>query len=273
VRIWPYRNRRLDTGDGAMRTLRWPAWREQLGGIKALALSPDGTHVAVGGSGLTPSAVALIRHATGELVSVTYPQETNGRSFGSVTAIGFHPNGKHIGFGTRMGDLWLWDSTPLPKPDSDGRSAAPPVRVGKFTPRKRAGDAQPFEFNEPRVIDFPIANRMLSLAESGEALTFDITAVLAGVPGAIPKATDRYYLTAENAPKTDEVYKAIRSPDGKWLAIAFHDRQFGVCTADFTKGVRPITSPAAWPSTRNRGGSRSASGFPRRARRGTPPSS
>src|SRR5262245_39823045 len=42
VTAWPHTAAGLDTDPDKMRVLRWPAWREQRGGIKDLAVSPDG---------------------------------------------------------------------------------------------------------------------------------------------------------------------------------------------------------------------------------------
>src|SRR5215207_7211667 len=41
VRVWPHSATGLDTEREHVQTLRWCAWREQRGGIKALAVSAD----------------------------------------------------------------------------------------------------------------------------------------------------------------------------------------------------------------------------------------
>src|SRR5262245_51382323 len=53
------------------RVLRWPSWREERGGIKALAVSPDGRRVAVGGKGIITDFIAVFDRGTGEVVART----------------------------------------------------------------------------------------------------------------------------------------------------------------------------------------------------------
>src|SRR5262245_53097450 len=58
VRYYPLGRDGLDTS--RERTLRWPAWREQRGGIKTIALPAQGDgRVFVGGFGLKSGAVVL----------------------------------------------------------------------------------------------------------------------------------------------------------------------------------------------------------------------
>src|SRR6185436_9486101 len=59
VHVWPHSATGLDTSARRHEVLRWRSWRDQLGGIKALAISPDGKRVAVGGYGLRISTVAI----------------------------------------------------------------------------------------------------------------------------------------------------------------------------------------------------------------------
>src|SRR5262245_49673792 len=109
VRVWPYSAAGLETEPGKARTLRWPAWREQRGGIKTAAVSPDGKRIAVGGFGLITSTVAVLDRETGEPLGLTWPQVGEGDPFyGTVHAVTFHPDGSRVAFGTADGTLWLW---------------------------------------------------------------------------------------------------------------------------------------------------------------------
>ena len=71
VRVWPHSAAGLDSKG---QTLRWRAWREQRGGIKAVAISPDGKRVALGGYGMKPSTVAIVDRETGEPLGLTWPR-------------------------------------------------------------------------------------------------------------------------------------------------------------------------------------------------------
>src|SRR5262245_22807369 len=70
VRVWPHSAAGLDTERDRVQTLRWRAWREQRGGVKALAVSPDGKRVAVGGYGMRPSTVSVIDRETGDTLAL-----------------------------------------------------------------------------------------------------------------------------------------------------------------------------------------------------------
>ena len=119
VRVWPHGEKGLDPKS---QTLRWRAWREQRGGIKTIAISPDGKRVAIGGYGMKPSTVAVLDRETGALLGLTWPKVRPGiDSFGTVTTVAFHPDGKRVGFGTADGSLWFWEPEALPEPDKDGR--------------------------------------------------------------------------------------------------------------------------------------------------------
>ncbi len=179
VRVWQHAAAGLDTKG---QTLRWRAWREQRGGIKAVAISPDGQRVALGGYGMKPSTVAVVDRETGEPLGLTWPRSRPGiDSFGTVTAIAFHPDGKRIGFGTADGSLWTWEPESLEKPDRDGRPSNLPLWAGKHTPRRDfAGKLA--EFNLPRLIFFRDANTLVSLAQSGEILSCDLKQRLGNSP-------------------------------------------------------------------------------------------
>lgn len=162
VRVWPHEAKGL----GKASVLRWRAWREQRGGIKAIAISPDGQRVAVGGYGMRPSTVCLLDRETGDVLGLTWPQSKPGENIGTVMAVAFHPDGKRIAFGTADGSLWLWDPVKLEQPDKDGRASKLPTAIGKHAPHG--------EFNFPRLLAFTGANSLLSVAQSGEVIESDL---------------------------------------------------------------------------------------------------
>ena len=194
VRVWPCGAGGLDAG--AMRTLRWPSWREQRGGIKAMDLSPDGgKRVAVGGFGARISTVAVLDRASGEILATTYPKARKGENLGAVMAVAWRPDGKGLVYATADGTLWQWD---LKK---DNR------RVARHRPIKGANGRE--AFNRVRLIAFPDKdnpNRFVSVAESGEVLACDLSDSPA-------KAEPLFTVGAG-------CFRAALSADGKWLGLA-----------------------------------------------------
>src|SRR5262245_3991318 len=71
VRIWPWADGKLS--DKGQKLLRWSIWREQRGAIYALALSPDGQRLALGGLGVRTSTVALLDRGSGNVRQVVTP--------------------------------------------------------------------------------------------------------------------------------------------------------------------------------------------------------
>jgi WD40 repeat protein/uncharacterized caspase-like protein len=219
VRVWAYSpGEGLDTRSDHMQTLRWPAWREQRGQIKAMAVYPDGKRVAIGGLGLIPSMVAVLDRATGEPVGLSWPRSRQGESFGSVTAIAFHPDGRRVGFATRDGNLWLWDPVAPDKPDEEGRMSKAPARAGRHTGTKFEPGA-PIVFNYPRLIYFPDPNTLVSVAENGDVVACDLRGPLTDEPWDAPQAGVLFNVNA-NVEAAYKVFRAERTPDGKWLVIA-----------------------------------------------------
>ena len=49
VRVWPHSAAGLDLSPRPNDVLRWRSWRDQLGGLKAIDISPDGKRVVIGG--------------------------------------------------------------------------------------------------------------------------------------------------------------------------------------------------------------------------------
>lgn len=228
VRVWPHGEKGLDPKS---QTLRWRAWREQRGGIKTVAISPDGKRVAIGGYGMKPSTVAVLDRETGALLGLTWPKVRPGiDSFGTVTAVAFHPDGKRVGFGTADGSLWFWVPDALPEPDKDGRPSKMPLWAGKHEVMlDKAG--KPTEFNFPRLIYFLNANALNSVAQSGEVLATDLQAKLANTPVMPGPAKPVFNVNAGKNPKYS-VYRAAISGDGKTLAFGFSGPQVWLRSTD-----------------------------------------
>ena len=98
IRVWPHAQAGLTTepafdltDETKARTLRWRAWREQRGGIKTAAVSPDGKLVAVGGFGMRPATVAILERSTGRTLAITWPNARPGiDNYFSVAVAAFH---------------------------------------------------------------------------------------------------------------------------------------------------------------------------------------
>lgn len=210
VRVWPHSATGLETDRAKVRTLRWRAWREQRGGIKALAISPDGNRVAVGGYGMKPSTVAILDRSTGDTLSLSWPKPLGKERFGMVEAITFDADGR-VGFGTADGSLWLWEPTKLKEPDSDGRLSQAPVRVGKFRGRAMLGDDKA-EFNFPRHVSFADKSTLIGVAQTGQVIACDLT----GKP-----QKDLFDLNAGGG--VTEVFRAEAIDNGKWFLLGILD--------------------------------------------------
>jgi WD40 repeat protein len=197
VRVWPNGKDGLD--GSKMQTLRWPSWREQRGGIKALALTPDGKRVVVGGFGLRSSSVAIINRISGEIEQITYPESTQaGENFYAVMSAAFSPDGKAVAFGTADGSVWFW------------RNGQKPERVGKHIAPEKLDHEQP-KFNYIRFVAFLKSGRILSVAQTGQIQLW--------APGSF-RATSENLGTMASAPGGQSpVFRASLSPDCAWLAV------------------------------------------------------
>ncbi|MBN9517868.1 caspase family protein [bacterium] len=225
VRVWPVTPKGFAPDPGHARVLRWRAWREQRGGIKTVAVSPDGNLVAVGGFGMRPSTVTVIDRDTGDLVGLTWPKSRPGiDNFNAVFTVAFSPDGKRVGFGTADGSLWVWDYALLKQPDADGRPSAAPRWVGRHAPMPGA------EFNYPRALRFD-ANTLVSVAQSGEVMSADLAGPLAETAGG-KVATKALFDVNEKSPRRYRVHKAAWSADGAWLAVASEGPQVLAASTD-----------------------------------------
>jgi WD40 repeat protein len=238
VHVWPHLANGLDKTPGKAKTLRWRSWRDQLGGIKAIGVSPDGKQIAVGGYGLRISSVAIIDRETGNTTAITWPRSGEGVSnFDAVMAIAFHPDGKRIGFGTADGTLWLWNPTKLPVRDQkEGREWNAPARVGRFECKK---DAQGDEIYElPKAIHFPDKETLVAVSDSGQVLACDVTGPLSD-DFSRPIPTGKLLFNINENQKTKYlVYQAEWTGDGKWLIAAMGGPLVLLRSADGKQTVR-----------------------------------
>jgi len=234
VRVWPHGAAGLDVARGKAQVLRWRAWREQRGGIKAVAISPDGLRAAVGGYGMKPSTVAILDRETGDTLALTWPKSRPGTdNFGTVMAIAFHPDGKRVGFGTADGSLWLWDPEKLQDPDNDGRTAKLPLWAGKHEAIKGS------EFNFPRLLYFPNQVAMASVAQSGEVLQSNLNAKLGNSP-AEPSPAKTLFNMNDGQNAVFNVFRAAVA--GNKLAIASTGPQVLLRSTD-GKLIRSLALP------------------------------
>ncbi|MBA4189384.1 MAG: hypothetical protein C0467_15415, partial [Planctomycetaceae bacterium] len=212
VRVWPHSAAGLDASPDRARVLRWRGWRDQLGGVKCLAASPDGKRVAIGGYGLKISSVAILDRETGETVAITWPRTREGGYHDAVTAIAFHPDGKRVGFGTADGTLWLWEPKKLDKPEGD-RVWNAPACAGYFD------NPKPGQLNFTRGIRFPDADTLLGVSYRGQVTAFDLREKLTDDPAApAPKGRTLFEIKGAKG-ETAFVNNAVWTGDGKWLVI------------------------------------------------------
>ncbi len=231
VRVWPHSAAGLDTTPEQSRTLRWRGWRDQLGGIKAIAVSPDGQRVAVGGYGLKISSVAILSRETGATLAMTWPRTRVGSYHDAVTAIAFHPDGKRVGFGTADGTLWLWNPTPL-SPSEGDRFWNAPACAGRFT------NPNTNQLNFPRNIRFSDAETMVAVSHLGQVVACDLRIKLTDDPAApVPSCQTHFDINADLKVKYP-VHLAEWTGDGAWLVVATKGPLVLLRSADGKQTVR-----------------------------------
>jgi WD40 repeat protein len=225
VRVWPYSAAGLETDRTKVRVLRWRAWREQRGGIKAADLSADGKRVVVGGYGMRPATVAILDRETGDPVALTWPRSRPGvDNFNTVHAVAFAPDGRRVAFGTADGSLWVWDPALLEKPTEadtrEGRKWAAPVRAGKHEALTDEDGNE--EFNFPRLIYLADDKTLVSVAQSGQVLACDLGGKLSDNPADPPPAGKTLFNVNDGlAPgQKARVYRTALTPDRTWLVAA-----------------------------------------------------
>jgi WD40 repeat protein len=222
VWVWPHTDKGLDTDPKNVRTLHWRSWRDQLGGIKAMAVSPDGKRVAIGGYGLRISSVAVLDRETGETLAITWPNTyEGGENFDAVKAVAFDEAGERIAFGTADGSLWLWKLAKL-VPPVDGRTWSAPVRAGRFEiePELLRHEKVRPVFNFPRSIRFAGANTIVGVSEFGQVLECDLSSKLSDDPRTAAPAGKTLFNVNPAEKGRFHIKFAEWTADGKWLAVA-----------------------------------------------------
>jgi WD40 repeat protein len=205
VRIWQYRDGKLDPA--TVRVLRWGIWREQRGAMKALAVSPDGRRIAVGGAGVLTSTVSILRLASGDVEAAKAPPFEPGVN-GEVMALTFAPSGTRVAFGAADGSVWVWDFVA----GEDGKVAAP---------RRLGGHASDEKINRVRMVHFTGENSLLSAAEfGGDLLSWDAAADN-------PKPKSVLHMKGVGG-----LFRAELSPDEKWLAAAAYGSKVELFAVD-----------------------------------------
>ena len=240
VRVWPHGPAGLvtaaaddPTDETKARTMRWRAWREQRGGIKTVALSPDARTIAVGGYGMKPATISLIDRTTGAVVAQTWPKSReNVDNFYAVFEAAVHPDGRRVAFATADGSVWLWDPKKLDKPDADGRGWNAPVRVGRHAPRNNGTD-----LNFVKLLDFPDAATVVSVAESGEVATFGLDGNLSDDPAVDPPKARQAFGASAGLSNQWRVFDAARTADGRALVLGCYGEMVLVKPVDGGKAT------------------------------------
>ncbi len=246
VTVWPVdlsdpNGPKLNTDRASVQHLRWPAWRERRGGIKAIAVDPTGDKVAVGGFGLLPSAVAVLSRtrttaAESVVLAYTWPRARTGKNadnFDAVTAVAFDADGKRVAFGTADGSVWVWTAEKLAKPlplakkEAAEREWSTPRRAGKHAlpAGAKAADCPA----RPRLVFFLDKDTVASVSNTGEAVAFDVSGELSDDPAdPVPAAKKTLFHLNPKANPQREVYRAELTPDGKGVCVAFLGPTVGV---------------------------------------------
>src|SRR5262249_8616857 len=159
-------------------------WR---GNIYAMALSKsaDGDLIAVGGYGLLPGMVAVLRK-NGDILHVLTPQDD---AVGWKVAIS--PDGQHLVHGSDNGRIRHTDLS-SPTPQVQPLSPAPPPEA---------------PLNRVRRIDFLNATEFVTVAEDGRVLKWNLT-----------RLKDRPQQIGQF--RLPHLFYVAVSPDHRWLAAA-----------------------------------------------------
>ena len=181
VRTWPVGP--ASFADHQSKVFRWPIFREQLGGIHALAVSADERKIAVAGYGMKAGMVAILDRDTGEILHILDKPPTD-----QVTwVVAFSPGGDTVVYGTEIGEFFAW--TP-------SRGDKPPVKLGEGTPGKA---------NRARFVHFLDGDTILTVTQDGKIREWDIH-------------DDSPTPLRERSFRLGSLLRVVRSPDGRWLA-------------------------------------------------------
>jgi hypothetical protein len=223
----------LETNPNQVEVLRWPAWREQRGGIKDLAVSSNGKRVLVGGYGLRVATVALLDHdppaeGTPPRIAQTWPKTRPGLdSFRTVPAVSLSSDGKTAAFATEDGSVWLWKPKELEKEDDAGRWFNTPLWVGRHAAFTKPADMQPFkELDTPPSLRLFFHNgdrQLVSVNRAGEVWQFDVTDTsrLSEVRDQVSAPAKKLFSFGEGK-KEFELFRAVYDAGRDRLIVAVH---------------------------------------------------
>jgi len=187
VRLWPFVNGQLQAG--ALRSLRWPIYRQQRGSIYAAAYSnaTGAPLLAVAGFGKRNAGVSVLDVATGE-IKYGLGEHKEYTETNVLWAVAFSPDARQLVMGGETGNVWLWDL-----------AAHQVRRLGAHPPR---GAGLP---NRVRLLAFTGPQTVLSIAQDGLALEWSIHQ-------ANQKPVQRFRIDLPN------VWRVVASADGTRLA-------------------------------------------------------
>ncbi|GIW84511.1 MAG: hypothetical protein KatS3mg107_0171 [Gemmataceae bacterium] len=244
VRLWPCQadgngGLILDNSPSQKRTLRWRAWRDQLGGIKTVAVSPEGQRVAVGGYGLRISSVAILDGRSGKTLALAWPRGVEGQThFDAVTGVAFDPKGERVAFGTADGSLWLWKPEKLPAAEADGRTWSAPLCIGRCPPLPST--AWRTHYNFPCALHFVNRQTLWAVSYAGQVVACSLPERPSEeAPPAVPPVQLLFRVHVPPYPRYP-VHQAAWSPDGRWLAVALKGPLVLVRSAD---GQQTVSLP------------------------------
>ena len=225
VRMWPCTEEPsqltlvLDNSVSQRRTLRWRTWRDQLGGIKAVSVSPDGQRVAVGGYGLRISSVAILDGRSGQTLAITWPRGVEGQThYDAVTAVAFDPTGERVAFGTADGSLWLWKPEKLAAPEADGRTWSAPLCLGRCPPPASAVERASYNF--PCALHFADRHTLRAVFYAGQVVACPLPDRPSDSSEPVAPTVQTLFKVHLPTHPPYPVQQGVWSPDGRWLAVA-----------------------------------------------------
>lgn len=165
--------------------LRWPIFREQRGSLFAMAFSPSADKVVIGGIGTRTGSVLVLDRDTGEVKHSNSPIPSTHATW----AVAFAPSGKHVVYGTDVGEVIVWDLE------------AKKTHLLPGTGGKKVNRVRRVAF----LSDRPDETRFVSVAQDGKILLGDVR------PDVGPK-------TLSIAFEVPRLYQVAIDPARRWLA-------------------------------------------------------
>jgi uncharacterized caspase-like protein/WD40 repeat protein len=220
VQQWPVGAAGLQTG--ASRTFRWPAWREQRGGIKTLAVpkSAADRRVFVAGYGMK-NGLAVVLDNSGEILATNENPDLKIKlPATNIMASSFTPKGESVIYGTADGWLWEWDLKLNNR--KIGRHEVVTVADPKTGEKVE-------QFNRPRIIRFMDDGSFVSVAQTGQVLSWTRDGEN-WKPRELFSVVNRFKADVKDVPARDySVFRAEITVDGKWLACSVEPYYLVLC--------------------------------------------